>query len=424
MRNVFIVFLLCILILPGTIVNATGNDLENKNEELEETLNDYFKKLYSALLMDSTRNFSKEEFSSVNGYIIAQKIVSTREMYKELLGGICDVQLDEMILDDVTQKANTLEAIVYVKYTYAYGDASAENQSTVGTLIKATILNKNGAYIVQDLDSNSIEVQMVKDSINTTKAVAAKSLDCVYDAVDSYFEEIQKNTESLKEDVIYAEPVEEEDVVEPLATQVSYDAQTARDYGFRLGDHSENYIFNRASLDCTNFASQCVWAGYGGTSGYQIPWNPSETDSTCEKLKQRVKNDYRMTKKWYGRMYGSKNGNPPSEFCGVVSFYDYVTSNTGKGPKAKAYNNGKVYSNLSTTINKGDVLQFYKSSAKRYYHTVVVVSNTSRKVADYAKVRVAQHQDDYYYRNLEELINYFGGKSCKMRLLRFKSTTF
>lgn len=416
--------MLCVLMLPGSIVNAAGINSENSNVELEQVINDYFERFYSALLMDSTENFSKDEFSSINGYIIAQNVISTRETYKKLLGGICSVHLDEVVVDDLTEKNDVLEAMVYVKYTYAYDDASEENQCTTGDLLKVTISNNN-EYIVQDIDSTSVEVQMVKDSINNTMTVSARnSYDC-YDAVDNYFEEIQSNADSLTEDIAYAEPiVEPEDDVLPLSTSVSYNAQTARDYGFRLGDHYENYIFNRASLDCTNFVSQCVWAGYGGTNGYSIPYSPSSTNSTCVKLKERVKNDYRMTSAWYGRMYGSKNGDPPSNFCGVVSFYDYVTTNTGNGPRANSYNNGKVYSSLSTTMNKGDVLQFYKSSAGRYYHSVIVVSTTNYKVADYAKVRVAQHQSEYYNRNLSDLINNFGGKSCKMRLLRFKSATF
>jgi hypothetical protein len=45
-------------------------------------------------------------------------------------------------------------------------------------------------------------------------------------------------------------------------------------------------------------------------------------------------------------------------------------------------------------------------------------------VSDYKEVKVAQHEPDYNNRNLSELISNFGGSSCKMRLLRFKSTAF
>lgn len=132
----------------------------------------------------------------------------------------------------------------------------------------------------------------------------------------------------------------------------------------------------------------------------------------------------KFIKTMYGRNYDSTLGDPPSNFCGVVSFYDYVTSNTGNGPKATSYNNGKVYSNLSVKMKAGDVLQFYDSSAGRYYHSVIVVFQTDYGVSNYSSVRVAQHQTEYNSRNLAELITNFGGSSCKMRLLRFKTTTF
>ena len=134
-----------------------------------------------------------------------------------------------------------------------------------------------------------------------------------------------------------------------------------------------------------------------------------------------------MTSQWYGRNYDSTLGDPPSNFCGVVSFYDYVTSNSGNGPKATSYNNGKVYTSLSTALKKGDVLQFYNSDVGRYYHSVIVVSDDNDNgytISDYKKVKVAQHEDDYSERNLSSLITNFGGSSCKMRLLRFKSTSF
>lgn len=68
--------------------------------------------------------------------------------------------------------------------------------------------------------------------------------------------------------------------------------------------------------------------------------------------------------------------------------------------------------------------KFYSNSAGRWYHSVIVVSKTDYSVSDYKKVKVAQHQADYKSRSLSELISNFGGSSCKMRLLLFKSTTF
>jgi len=131
-----------------------------------------------------------------------------------------------------------------------------------------------------------------------------------------------------------------------------------------------------------------------------------------------------MTSEWYGRNYDSPYGDPPSNFCSVVSFYNYATTNTGNGPKAIGYNNNGLYQNLSTAMQKGDVLQFYSSGAGRYYHSVIVVTESTYHVSNYYNVRVAQHQTEYNYRSLTELVSAFGGDQCKMRLLRFNSSTF
>lgn len=418
--------ILMLVILTIGIIFTTKADIhaatETKVQEVQSILDKYFATLFDTLLEGSDKDYSSNDFSSINGYIIAKKLVNTRYTYNQLLGGIHTVQIQEVTVDDLSEQGNNIEAMVYVKYLFSYGD---KEECETGGLYRATLEKTEEDYKVIDLDSNSIEIQKVKDVLNqkTTTKKAIKNVANDYSKVNSYFEKIQENTDTLSEESVVAK-TEIQQEAEATETSVSYNTQKARNYGYKLGDYYQNYIFKRASLDCTNFVSQCVWAGYGGTNGYTIPSNPSSNNSTCIALKKRVKSDYRMTSQWYGRNYDSTLGDPPSNFCGVENFYNYVTSNSGNGPKATAYNNNKVYTSLSTKIKKGDVLQFYNSDTGRYYHSVVVVSETDYSVSDYKKVKVAQHEDEYNNRSLSELINNFGGSSCKMRLLRFKSTTF
>ncbi|MCI9426971.1 MAG: hypothetical protein HFI81_04350 [Eubacterium sp.] len=67
----------------------------------------------------------------------------------------------------------------------------------------------------------------------------------------------------------------------------------------------QDYIFKRASEDCTNFVSQCVWAGYGRTAGVTIPTTPTVNDRTHIALKNRVKANRLMASAWFGRNYSN-----------------------------------------------------------------------------------------------------------------------
>lgn len=415
------VVILCFSFMPVSNVFATNNIKENVAEKVQNELEQYFVDFFNTLLTDSEKDFSSTDFSSTNGYIIAKKLVSTRQTYNKLLGGIKSVKVEEVVVNDLTTKNDYMEAMTYVKYTYAYGDCSEENQCTTGSLMRVNLTPSKEGYKVTDMDNTDIETQLVKDALNVS---GVKNIKSNYNAIDNYFDEIQDNQDSLMEVLTFSEPIDDGDQDSSPRISVSYDASAARTYAYNLGDNYENYVFKRASLDCTNFVSQCVWAGYGGTSGYTVPTTPSTSNSTCKTLKGKVKSDYRMTSDWYGRNNDSTLGDPPSNFCGVVSFYDYTTSNTGNGPRATGYNNGKVFTSLSTSMRKGDVLQFYNDSSSRYYHSVMVVSTTNYSVSNYSKVKVAQHQSEYNNRDLTELIANFGGSSCKMRLLRFGSTTF
>lgn len=416
--SLLLIFTLFISLLPNSTVKAESYT----KEEIQLVLDDFFLKLHETLLKDSTNDYTSEEFRSINGYIIAKSFVSTRESYIKLLNGICSVETKEILIEDLMETSSGLEAMVYVTYDYAYDDGTPENQSSVGGLYRVNLEFVDNHYKVIDLDTTDIEIQAIKDTLVVAKT---RNLENNFHAVDDYFSQAAKNTDSMLEleESDFLEPEEELPEKTPRGS-VSFNVDKARNWGYKLGLHEQNYIFKRAPLDCTNFISQCVWAGYGGANGYNIPTDPSYSDATCVALRKRVASDYRMTSSWYGRNYNSTAYSPPVNFCSVEEFYTYVTTNTGNGPKATAYNNNKVYSSMPTNYQKADVLQVYRKESKRYYHTVIVTTPTTYSPANYAKVKVAQHEDEKKNRPLADLINKFGGSTCKLRLLRFKSTTY
>lgn len=310
--------------LPS-IANAETNVADgSEQEEVYDFLKSYFLDLFDTVKGDSEKDFTSEDFSSVKGYIIAKQLVNKRQVYKKLLGGIEKVRLNEVILEDVSSGGDTMEAMAYVKYSFTYPDEQEE--CSVGALYRVTLSKIDGSYCVLDLDNDDIETKMAKEAIlgnsdlrdeiesdpNSVNTYNLSDTDSEmdYSVADAYFAKAEQNTESLlQNDISYAEVEEDnENKISTLSTSVSYNQKKARNWGYKLGDNRQNYIFKRASLDCTNFASQCVWAGYGGAAGYTIPSDPSKNNSTCVALKKRVASDYRMTSSWYGRNYDSLYG--------------------------------------------------------------------------------------------------------------------
>lgn len=120
----------------------------------------------------------------------------------------------------------------------------------------------------------------------------------------------------------------------PLTT---YDREAAVAYARRwaLTRNPRYYNFDKLGGDCTNFVSQCLFAGSG------------------------VMN-YKPTFGWY---YSSANNRSPS-WTGVPFLYNFLTRKQGAGPAGTLVSVDKV--------RPGDVSQF--TSGKYYYHSQFIVS--------------------------------------------------
>ena len=107
----------------------------------------------------------------------------------------------------------------------------------------------------------------------------------------------------------------------------------AKEWAFRR--NPRYYDFERLGGDCTNFISQCIFAGCG------------------------VMN-YTPLKGWY---YNSLNDRAPA-WTGVDEFYSFIVKNKGVGPFAEqTYIGG---------IKVGDVVQLYRQG--KFFHSVLVTS--------------------------------------------------
>lgn len=137
-----------------------------------------------------------------------------------------------------------------------------------------------------------------------------------------------------------------------------YDRQAATAYARRwaFGRNPEYYNFNNIGGDCTNFASQCIYAG------------------------AKVMN-YTPTFGWY---YKSVNDRTPS-WTGVEFLYNFLVNNKAAGPFAEEAALDK--------LEPGDIVQLGTATGD-FYHSPVVTSLRG------GQIFVAAHTFDSYDRPL------------------------
>lgn len=120
------------------------------------------------------------------------------------------------------------------------------------------------------------------------------------------------------------------------------------------------YNFNPVGGDCTNFASQCIYAGCG-------------------------KMNYNRINGWY---YINGNNKSPS-WTGVEFLYNFLITNNGVGPKGRK----SEINNLEV----GDIIQL-SFNGLTYSHTLVVVK-PGRTIED---TLIAAHTFDAFGKRVSE----------------------
>ena len=116
-----------------------------------------------------------------------------------------------------------------------------------------------------------------------------------------------------------------------------YDRQKAVEYARRwaMDRNPEYYDYTNIGGDCTNFASQVLYAGYG-----QMNFKPT-----------------------FGWYYIDANRKSPS-WTGVNELYNFLITNRGPGPKAVEVS--------IEEIQPGDLVQFDFDGDGRFDHTPVI----------------------------------------------------
>lgn len=143
-----------------------------------------------------------------------------------------------------------------------------------------------------------------------------------------------------------------------------YNRDKAVEYAkkWALGRNPVFYDYTQIGGDCTNFASQVLYAGYG-----EMNYKPV-----------------------YGWYYIDGNRKSPS-WTGVNELYNFLTSNRGRGPRAVEVG--------IEGIEPGDLVQLDFNGDGRFDHTPVIID-----VGEYTPdtVLLAAHTNDSLNRPLSD----------------------
>ena len=147
---------------------------------------------------------------------------------------------------------------------------------------------------------------------------------------------------------------------------LEYDRKSAIEYAKKWAYKRNNkyYNFDNVGGDCTNFISQCLYAG------------------------SKVMN-YKKDLGWY---YINGNNKSPS-WTGVEYLYNFLVNNKEKGPFGK-----KV---VQEKIELGDIAQLSFDGIK-YVHSLIIT--TIKNLYDLSEIKIASHTFDSYDKPISEYI--------------------
>ncbi|EUJ32789.1 autolysin (amidase) [Listeria floridensis FSL S10-1187] len=263
-----------------------------------------------------------------------------------------------------------------------------------------------------DLDVN-LEIEEVTNKEDHTSSFAA-DLDPIARSVDheiiDYSEAAVKVNPSLsplneeKDKTIgevIGKAVEEEienndlEVSEDELMRKGYNRNRAIAYAKKwYKQYNQNY--RRFGSDCTNFVSQCIYNG-------------GKPEKVLRPVPCRI---YSTTKYWYSQhvyiktYYTYKTIQVSTPWINVSDFASYWS---GKQPV-------RSFTNVNSAISyarPGDVIQFRKKGAGRYFHSTLAVSKSG------GTLRLASHTSSYFNRSIRDIMQQKAMKGASIRVIRF-----
>ena len=338
------------------ILSTIAKAEENDYTKIQQVIHSYFDSLYSSLVSGKAENTSTILGDTALASI-PQKIIEKRTLIATTLNDPIDSYDVEITFNNLDVQDNYALAEIWKYAEYHYVHASDDLLSAEGCPYSILLQKTDGKWEIMAMTSESdIDLREVQDALNipTNLSLRAQKTSITQEMVDNYFSQsaacIREVAKTPKVSVsIMPNNQKRSPYLYPFNGQRAQ--KYARQFANEKNDMTaDEKIFNEYSADCTNFVSQCLWAGYGG-------WFDTQTVAYN---RNRVINEARMVPgSWTGSVYNQSN-NSTYSWINVDGLYNFLVGSHTYGPVIDTSNiqSGHTSSFYWSTVGYCDILQF------------------------------------------------------------------
>jgi hypothetical protein len=368
--------------------------------ESQENLN--YSKMSSSILADNENTKLSEAFR--------ETAVAEMELFN---GGISGCQY-KLNYQSCSRDGDSATVKLLLDLDFQYKNAPTDVKSGIyGVGYTFTLKSSGDAWVITAIDSDLNEFQYFKAQV--MEKLNQNTILSESEAVEKVKDIFKSNMKVMKNSSLYlngassaagtpdASAIASSFANSSITKSVyvscdsyNYDVNKAATYAVTYAQKDkDNRVFYTTRADCTNFASQCIWAGYIGHFNASIIRNKKGMIPT----------------EWY-----AGTGGAATNWENVDKLWSYLTDSTKvAGPKGTKYVGTKCTNIRPSDINVGDLLQVNKGSGSDYDHSVFVTSKKNT-VLSFDDILISSHTNDRKNYSLQTVINGFGGYyNCYIR---------
>lgn len=318
-----------ISLLTNAFFKAKEENYKSDNEVLNLSAFMYDSK---SSQLSATSNDEVNEVQKILNHFIIEKYLRIASGF-EILYDNLEIEIDNIEINDDTASVTLYEG-------YTYQTSISDIESFRGIVYTLHFEKISGEWLITKVDSND---ETYDDELGySTYDIQGK--------IDEILHPVYEYETVAEDDNILAQPAS----VDSGLLTVAYDRDRAAEYALNhstKATRNTNFInYYSSGTDCQNFASQCVWYGFGGTD-------------TAEYIGVK---GLPMTPEWY-----ATKSSASSAWISCTSFREYVVN--CEPDEVGIIGN---FTSSLTTIQVGDTIQYQKSNGE--WHTYIVNAVTGK----------------------------------------------
>ena len=416
MRKALMGIILGVLLLTtvgcGGKTNNSTTTSSNISTPIKQTIEQYFNQYFDAEKVDvgNTLNYTKMSNNILASNEDTQLIETFREtelQQKKLFKVGMKSYLYKINYGKCTVNGDETTVTLTLDLDFQIQDAPNNLKSAIhGVNYSFTLKNNGSNWLITQMDSDLEEFVSFKNKIQKTmqQNPTLSKTEAIYQVGCSRKSELQtlysaslnsasaSNTQvSSPSTVVPQNNVTDNSFINQSVyvscKQYTYKPECAVKYAETYYDvytgNKSKAIFYVINVDCTNFVSQCVWAGYTG-------FDPTKVSTAQNYISKKIG---MMYPDWY-----AGTGGGSSSWENVKGFFSYMITGKTVGPKVDSYKSGPngadsrldKSSILPSEIKVGDVMQLYYDEEKGYDHSIIITGK-EEGTDKYEKVYYSGH---------------------------------